>query len=98
MMTTTVITLSEYPPDAVLCTVRLYAALVLETITLGYRSTKIDRMHDAIVTVVAANTKPSRCWWTRKGAAMGASRASSSIGLSRYPLPDVTCVQMAKAI
>jgi hypothetical protein len=39
----------------------LYAALVLETITLGYRSTKIDRMHDAIVTVVAANAKPSRC-------------------------------------
>ena len=44
-----------------LCTVRLYAGLVLDTITLGYRPTKIDAMHDAIVTVVAANAKPSRC-------------------------------------
>jgi hypothetical protein len=60
MMTTTVITLSEYPPDAVLCTVRLYAGLVLETITLEYRSTKSAMMQDAMVTVVAAKAKPSR--------------------------------------
>ena len=58
-MTTTVIALSEYAPDAVLCTVRLYAALVLETITLGYRPVKIDTMQAAIVTVVAAKAKPS---------------------------------------
>ena len=58
-MTTTVITLSEYAPDAVLCTVRLYAALVEETITLGYRPMKIAVMHDAMVTVVAAKAKPS---------------------------------------
>ena len=61
MTTTTVIALSEYGADAVLCTVRLYAGLVLDTITLGYRPTKIDAMQDAIVTVVAANAKPSRC-------------------------------------
>ena len=42
-----------------LCTVRLYAGLVLDTITLGYRATKIDAMQDATVTVVAAKAKPS---------------------------------------
>ena len=52
-MTTTVIALSEYAPEAVLCTVRLYAGLVEETITFGYRSTKIEMMQDAMVTVVA---------------------------------------------
>jgi hypothetical protein len=34
MTTTTVIAFSEYGADAVLCTVRLYAGLVLDTITL----------------------------------------------------------------
>jgi hypothetical protein len=59
MMTTTVIALSEYGLDAVLFTVRLYAGLVLDTITLGYRPTKIDAMEAATVTVVAAKAKPS---------------------------------------
>ena len=43
-----------------LCTVRLLAGLVLDTITLGYSPTKIETMHDAIVTAVAANANPSR--------------------------------------
>jgi len=34
--------------------------LVLETITLGYRPTKIDRMQVAIVIAVAVKAKPSR--------------------------------------
>src|SRR5579872_6104648 len=60
MTTTTVMALSEYGGDAVLCAVRLKAALVDETITFGYRSTKIDTMQAAIVTVVAVKAKPSR--------------------------------------
>jgi hypothetical protein len=60
MITTTVIAFSEYGAEAVLCTVRLLAGLVLDTITLGYSPTKIETMQDAIVTAVAANAKPSR--------------------------------------
>jgi hypothetical protein len=37
----------------------LSAGLVLDTITFGYRPTKIETMQDAIVTAVAANAKPS---------------------------------------
>src|ERR1700683_1642757 len=96
-MTTTVITLSEYAPDAVLCTVRLYAALVLETITLGYRPVKIDTMQADIVTVVAANAKPSRWSQTSQTAASTASTASSSTGLRKKVVLEVTCVQIMKA-
>ena len=60
MMATTVITLSEYAAEAVLRAVRLYAALVVDTITLGYRPVKIATMQDAIVTVVVAKAEPSR--------------------------------------
>src|SRR5215471_12948470 len=96
MMTTTVITLSEYPPDAVLSTVRLYAGLVEETITFGYRSAKIEMMQDAMVTAVAAKAKPS--WWsqTSQTAVRTARMASSSITLSQKPRPAVTWVQMMK--
>ena len=61
MIATTLITLSGYAGDAVLWAVRLLAALVLETITLGYRAVKIATMAEAMVTVVAAKAKPSRC-------------------------------------
>ena len=63
-----------------------YLALVLETITLGYRPTNIDTMQAAIVTVVAANAKPSRCSWTSQKAAMAASTASSSTGFRKNVL------------
>ena len=61
MIATTLIILSGYAGDAVLWAVRLLAALVDETITLGYRPTKIATMAEAMVTVVAANAEPSRC-------------------------------------
>ena len=51
--------MSAYRPDAVLWTVRLNAGLVLDTMTLGYRSVKIASTQAAIVTVVAANAQPS---------------------------------------
>src|SRR5215472_8240751 len=98
MITTTVMTLSEYPPDAVLCTVRLYVGLVEETITFGYRSAKIVMMQDAIVTAVAANAKPSRWSQTSQTAARTARMASTSIRLSQKALPAVTWVQMMNPV
>src|SRR6266704_2617250 len=84
MMTTTVIALSEYAPDAVLYTVRLYAWLVLETITLGYRSTKIDTTQAAMVTVLAV-----KCVQMMKPvtatAVNGATRRAASQDRSRMP-------------
>ena len=52
-------TLRLYGGDAALCTVIELAGLVLETITLGYRSTKIAMMQNALVIVVAVNAHPS---------------------------------------
>src|SRR5215475_8491554 len=98
MIAMTLITLSEYGPDALLRAVRLYAALVDETITLGYRPTKIATMDDAMVTVVAAKAKPSRRSYTSHSAAMTATIVSSSIGLRKKPLLCATWVQMAKAM
>jgi hypothetical protein len=43
-MTTTVITLSEYPPEAVLCTVRLYAGLPVHTVSGDFRT--VVSQHD----------------------------------------------------
>src|SRR5262245_9112634 len=95
-MTTTVIALSEDAAEAVLCTVRLLAALVEETITLGYRSTKMDRMQAAMVRAVAAKAHPSRCSKTSQTAAMTARMAVSSIRLRKKALLAVTCVQTMK--
>ena len=58
MTTTTVMTLSEYAPDAVLCTVRLYAGLVEETITLGYRPVKIDH-HTVVILYRRHSDRPT---------------------------------------
>jgi hypothetical protein len=82
----------------VLCTVRLLAGLVLDTITLGYRFTKIDKMHAAMVTVVAAKAKPSRCSQASQTAASTAMTASSSITLRKKALLAVTCVQTMNPI
>ena len=85
------------PADAVLCTVRLKAGLVLETITFGYRSMKIVSTQAAIVTVVAANAQPSLRVKASQTAAITASTAANSTGLSRAPLPAIAWVQDTKA-
>ena len=60
IIATTLIILSGYAGDAVFAAVRLLAALVDETITLGYRPAKIATIAEAMVTAVAAKAKPSR--------------------------------------
>ena len=79
-----------------LCTVRLLAGLVLDTITLGYRFTKIDAMLDAMVTAVAVKAKPSRSSQTSQTAASAARTASNSGTLRKKALLAETCVQVMK--
>src|SRR5215472_6113034 len=95
MIATTLIILSGYAGEAVLLAVRLLAALVLETITFGYRPTKIATMAEAMVTVVAAKAKPSRPSLTSQNAARTARMASSSIGLRKNVALCATWVQIA---
>src|SRR5215472_13823117 len=93
----TVMTLSVYGGDAELWTVRLYAGLVLDTMTLGYRSTKMVMMHSPITAEVAANAQPSRWAPTSAHAATTRMAIRSSTGLRNPPPPAVTCVQPTNA-
>src|SRR6185437_2093525 len=96
MTTTIVITFSEYEPDAELLIVRLYAGFVLDTITRGYSSVKMDSTVRAMATVVDANAQPTEFSVASQVAANTASTAAISTGLGSTPLPELTCVQMAK--
>ena len=57
---TIVISFSEYGEDDAFWIVRLFAGLVLDTITRGYRSMKNVATVAAIAKVVIANAHPSR--------------------------------------
>src|SRR4029453_16908308 len=80
MAAATVITFSEYGEDAVLVTVRSLAEPRVETITRGWRATKIVTTAAAMVRVVAAKARPSRPRPTCQAAARAASTATLPVG------------------
>src|SRR5580658_754405 len=80
MAATTVITLSEYELLAELATVRLNAEFVLDTITLGKSSKKMDATTLPMAVAAAANAQPS--------APASASHAPPSTAASQPSRPD----------
>src|SRR6516162_4113834 len=73
--------------------VRLYAELVLEIMTFGYRSVNSVSTASAIVRVEQANDQPWRRSWASQAAAMMTMNVPISTGLGQKPLPAVTWVQ-----
>src|SRR3954447_12942038 len=73
----TVITFSAYDPDAAPETVRLYAALVLEIRTFGYRSANSELTVAAMAAADAVKAQPSRPARSRALAASTAARPTA---------------------
>jgi hypothetical protein len=94
MAAVTVITFSEYGDEAVLVTVRSLAEPRVETITLGWRATKIVTTTAAMVRAVAAKARPSRPRPTCQAAARAASTATTA-GSDSDP-PAVAWVQTTR--
>src|SRR5664280_2562750 len=97
MTVTMVMTLRVYDDDEALCTVRSNAAFVLETITRGYRKTKMVAAVASMATAVARKAQPSR--WERMNhtAARIASTARTGTG-ARAACPAMARVQAVKPI
>jgi hypothetical protein len=85
MTATPVITLSEYDGLAELPTVRLYAELVLDTITRGKSSKKIDATTLPMAVAAAANAQPSERASASQAPPSTATSASASWAWQRSP-------------
>src|SRR5580658_6933608 len=100
MAATTVITLSEYELLAELATVRLNAEFVLDTITLGKSSKKMDATTLPMAVAAAANAQPSAPASASHAPPSTATSASASMGSGTKPelIPTWSHVNQPKVI
>src|SRR5580692_1043346 len=100
MPASTVLTLSEYELLAELDTVRLYADFVLDTITRGKSSKKMDATTLPMAVAAAAKAQPSDWDSANQAPPKTATSASASMGSGTKPelIPTWSHVSQPKVI